>query len=254
MSFLRIFVLLVLGTAGCGSDFFLKTPDPAVRYLAFGDSMTNGPADRSYPDFLRERLGEPVETFANEGQSGETATEGVERLRGLIDDGIYPNASAFLYWEGGAEIIDFIAETDPFLLFSPDDPDYPFNATLADALDMVQASIESALQLSQDAGMEAYVATYFALAPGVTECSALPFNIAIPQQTERADVYIERLNDRIRLAAVARGVTLVDISPFSATLQSDPSNYFNCNHLSESGNDIVAQVFATHVVPVAPAP
>ncbi len=250
MKHLRVVSIIAMLSAGCGSDFFFRIPDPAVRYLAFGDSMTAGPANRNYPDFLREFLDAPTETFVNEGKSGETALEGLDRLRFLIEDKIYPNAVVFLYWEGGNDLSNFIGQMDPFLLASPDDPDYPFNAELTSALDGIQASIEATLQAAQGVGMEAYIATYFALAPGVTKCGALPFNIAIPQQTDRADAYIERLNDRIRLAAMARGATLVDIASFSGSLQADPVNYLNCNHLSESGNEIVARIFATLVVPV----
>jgi len=254
MKRLTVLLVTVLLATGCGSDLFLPTPDPAVRYFAFGDSSTAGPSSRDYPDALRELLDAPPETFVNEGNGGETATEGLDRLRRLIDNEIYPNAAVFLYWESGNDIADFIGQTDPFLLVSPDSPDYPFNTELTTALDDIQTAIESALQAARDDGMTTYIATYFALAPGVTDCSALPFNIALPLQTDHADVYIERLNARIRLAAAARGATLVDIASFSGSLQADLNNYFNCNHLSASGNEIVARIFQTKVVPVPPIP
>ncbi len=250
----RLWTIVLLSVAGCGSDVFFRVPDPAVRYLPFGDSATAGPSERNYPDFLREFLGESEETFTNEGQSGETVSEGLDRLHLLIDNGIYPNAAVFLYWEGGNDIIDFIGRTDPFLLRSPEDADYPFETELNGELDRIQTTIETTLQTAQDEGMDVYVATYFALAPGVTECGALPFNIALPQQIERANAYTGRLNDRIRRAAAARGATLVDIASFNPTFQADPANFFNCNHLSAAGNEIVARLFLNSVNPVYAVP
>ena len=56
----RFHVLLLIAAfvlvGGC-ADF--RLPDPAVVYVAFGDSSTAGPSERDYPDILRELLGEP---------------------------------------------------------------------------------------------------------------------------------------------------------------------------------------------------
>ena len=50
-------IALALGvSAGCVE---LRTPDPDVRYVAFGDSTTKGPTPRDYPAILRELLDVP---------------------------------------------------------------------------------------------------------------------------------------------------------------------------------------------------
>jgi len=240
-------MLVLLGAGSCGMDSAFRTPNPAVRYVAFGDSTTAGPSERDYPDFLRELLGEPEEAFANEGEGGETAPEGLERLLGLIDAQIYPNAEVFLYWQGGSDVVDLIGLIDPFLLFSPDEENYPFDELLPQKLDDTEAALEAGIQAAQDAGWRVYIATYFPMAPEVTECGALPFDIAFPGQITRADTYIERLNERIRAAASSRGATLVDIAAYGDALRSDPDHYFNCDHLSASGNEIAARIFYNRV-------
>ena len=124
----RIALCLTLALAtGCVE---IGVPDPAVRYVAFGDSTTAGPSSRDYPDILRELLGLPAETFANEGMGGETTDEGLSRLESLLAGDIYPEAEFLLFWEGGNDITDFIQETDPFLFFSPTDADYPFTSAI----------------------------------------------------------------------------------------------------------------------------
>lgn len=236
-------VLVLLGAASCGTGVAFRTPLPAVRYVAFGDSTTAGPSERDYPDLLRVLLGEPEEAFANEGESGETAPEGLGRLRDLIEAQIFPNTEVFLYWQGGADVADLIGLIDPLLLFSPQNENYPFDELLTEELDDIQAALEAGIEAAQEAGWRVYIATYFPMAPEVTECGALPFDIALPWQIARADIYIERLNERIEAAATNRGATLVDIAAHGDALRSDPSRYFNCNHLSASGNDIVARIF-----------
>jgi len=243
--------LLVLATAsaGCGNGMMLVTPASEVRFVAFGDSTTSGPSARDYPDILRELLSLPPETFANEGAGGETATEGLDRLKDLIDSGVYADAEVFLYWQGGAGLVDFIGLADPFLLFSPLDPDYP----LAELLDERLAEIESAVRLSLRAagraGWDVYVATYHPFGPDAATCDAIPIDIDAPGRTSRADAYIARLNETLRAAADAEGATLVDIAAWGSALTADPDHYVNCNHLSASGNELVARIFMNFIGP-----
>ena len=128
---------LALAWPGCSTA---PVPDPAVRYIAFGDSATAGPSTRNYPDILRELLVEAPETFVNEGESGETAGQGVDRLQNLLSQGLYPNAHTLLYWQGGGGLIDFIAEIDPLLLLSPSEQSYPHASRLGQVLDGIQAN------------------------------------------------------------------------------------------------------------------
>ena len=119
----------------------IRVPDSAVRYIAFGDSATADESASGYAEKLRTLLGEPLGAFANEGQSGEASKEGLARLELLLSDAIYPDAEVLLYWEGGNDITEFISAYDPFLLHSPDDPDYPLVDELARRLSETQANI-----------------------------------------------------------------------------------------------------------------
>lgn len=218
-------------------------PDLTVRYIAFGDSTTAGPSARDYPDILRELMQLPEGTFANEGASGETASEGYQRLKELIDSGRYPHAQVLLYWEGGNGLVDFIQSADPLLLYSPADDDYPLKNELDQRLQEVQSAVENSLRTARQAGWDVYIATYFPFEPNAPSCNALPFDAAQPDREAHADAYIARLNEAIRDAATAEAATLVDIASWGSTLTADPNHYVNCDHLSASGNELVARIF-----------
>ena len=235
----------VLLLSGCVE---IRVPDPNVRYVAFGDSSTSGPSTRDYPDILRSLLSEAPETFANEGQSGETSAEGLARLRSLLADGIFPNAAVLLFWEGGNDITGFIKDLDPFLLASPDDPDYPLPTDLTQRLTETQANIESAVAAAASAGFRVYVGTYFFLREDIAQCDALPLTVILPVQAQNANVYISRLNERIRAAAANQGAVLVDVAAADDILRQDQANYVDCDHLSEQGNGIVANLFLQAII------
>ena len=235
-------LLFLLGSAGCEGDILI--PDPAVRFFAFGDSSTAGESGRDYVDFLPDLLGSPPEEFAKQGKGGETAGEGLDRLSQLLSLSIYPNAHTLLYWEGGGDVIDFIREVDPLLLLSPSDPGYPYKAQRDEALNRIQSRIEAAIAEAQTAGLTVYVATYFSLQEAVVPCDPLLLDVILPSQARNANGYISLLNERIRQAARNTGARVVDVASADDRLQAKSSNYLNCNHLSQSGNEIVAQIFA----------
>ena len=240
ISILGCVAIALVTMAGCED---IRLPDPNVRYVALGDSSTRGPSERDYPDILRERLGEPVDALANEGHGGETSGEGLERLEQLISWEIYPNAHTLLYWQGAAEIIDFIQDVDPLLLLDPDSGLYLFSDRLDDKLDEAQKNIEDLVRTAQSAGWTVYVATYFSAREELGPCENLFLDTILPSQARHANVYIRLLNERIRLAAADTGAILVDVAASTAVLQEDEDNYFDCNHLSAEGNGIVADVF-----------
>lgn len=232
--------------AGCED---VRIPDPAVRYLAFGDSTTRGPSDLNYPDVLPELLGEEPAAFGNEGSGGETAAEGVERLRFLLEGGFFPNAHTLLYWQGGIDLMDFIGRTDPLVALSPGNADYPFRPALTAELDRIQADIEAALAQARGAGLSVYAATYFWPPETLTACDRLFLDFMLPGQARNVRGYVQLLNDRIRRAAANQGAVLVDVAEIAPLLAADPANFRNCNHLSEKGNRRVAEVFAESLRP-----
>jgi len=230
----------ILMLSGCQP---LVIPDPAVRYIAFGDSTTAGPAERQYWEFVRDDLGLPADSFAGEGHGGETTAEGLVRLGTLLDSGVYPNAQVMLYWEGANDIIDFAQDHDPLLVFAPDASIYPFKEELDAALDDVEANIQQAVRMASETGLTVYVATYYSFNADVGECKPTLLGILLPGQIHLVNDYVELLNARIRQAAASTGAVLVDVSTRTTQLAADPGNYVNCNHLSSKGTKIVAEVF-----------
>jgi len=233
-------LLFIYILCGCAD---VQTPDPAVRYIAFGDSSTRGPSQRNYPDILRELLKEEPQTFANEGQGGETPGRGLERFRGLLDMGLYPNAHTLFYWQGAGGLVDYITEVDQLLLLSPNDPDYPHTQQLNDKLNNIQNKIESVISSAKSSGLTVYVATYFSTPEIIAPCEPLLLNTILPVQARHANHYIDLLNERIRAAVDNQSAILVDVASRNDTLLADPENYYDCAHLSEKGNQIVAQLF-----------
>ncbi len=234
---LTLLLPLTLAIAGCAA-----APDPAVRYIAFGDSTTAGPADTQYWQFLRDDLHQPAESFAGQGRGGEQTANGLDRLQGLLDAGLYPNARVLLYWQGGNDLIAFVHSHDPLLVLSPKAADYPFVAELAAALDTTQGNIEQAIRLGRQAGLTVYAANYFYLSAQTGQCKPALLGVLLPTQQDRVTEYIQLLNDRIRAAASA-GAVLVDVARQADTIAADPANYVNCDHLGDQGNQIVAGIF-----------
>lgn len=108
-------VLLPLG--------LLAAPGFAERYLAFGDSVTEGfgddatRAELGYPPRLEELLHQgpdPAAVVENHGMSGETTPEGLIRLDSVLDRG----GDALLLMEGTNDIsLGISPETTRFNLF-----------------------------------------------------------------------------------------------------------------------------------------
>lgn len=233
--------VMLVANAGCGS---LLLVDEDVVFIAFGDSSTAGPSSKNYVDFLPDLLNLPARAFVNQGMGGETTGEGLDRLERLIQRGVYPNARTIVYWQGGTDVIDFVLGRDPLLLFSPDDVNYPYAEALGRQLDETQENIERAIDFADGTGWNVIVVTYFPIPQNVPRCDALFLDVILPAQAANADTYVERINERIRLAALAGRADLVDIAALDNVLLADSDNYFDCNHLSATGNQIVAQSIA----------
>jgi len=248
LKIINMLLVLFVGTliplySGCSG---LTGPDPNVRYIAFGDSTTAGPNDKNYWDFLREKLGEPADAFAGQGEGGEKSDEGLTRLNDLLANGLYPNAQVLLYWEGGDDLVELVRQYDPLLLLSPDDPNFPFTTTLDQKLSTIQANIEAAIQAGHDAGLTVLAATYYYLEPNIF-CKFMPLQFLTPDQAARANAYVVKLNIRIRQAVNNQNAILVDVETIGPALTQDPANYTDCNHLSDKGNAQVADLFLTQL-------
>lgn len=232
---------LILVLSGCGNPL---VPDPNVVYLAFGDSTTNGPTGDDYPDMLPGRLGVEPAAVAKRGSGGETTAEGLERLRTYLQRELFPNARVLLYWQGGADVMDTLRRTDPFLLLSPEDEDYPFSETLERTLDETQSNIETLIREAQHSGLTVVVATYYQAPEAVLPCDPLLLEVITPAQSRRANAYFSLLNERIREAAGNTGALLVDVEN-DAVL--NVGHFHDCNHLNAAGNEIIADLVAARL-------
>jgi lysophospholipase L1-like esterase len=240
ISTLLLFFLATTLTAGS----CCPNPSPDPLYVAFGDSITAGKDSPTYPHALASLLGLSPGKIANEGKSGESAHSGLERIQELFQEcNRYPNAIALLYLEGAAGLIDWIQEEDPLLLWDPLHPSYPLTAQLNERLANIQNNVKSAIQTAQGSVATTYVATYFDLLPWVSPCDAFALPFLLPAHTEIANNYTLLLNERISQAALETGSTLVDINAELGALEGDSSNFFDCNHPSGSGNQLIADVF-----------
>ena len=108
------------------------------------------------------------------------------------------------------------------------------------------------MRLARGAGWEVHVATFFPIVANFGQCPAMPLDIILPGQAINANAYIRLLNDSIRSAAASGGANVLDVSSLGDLLAADGDNYFNCNHLSRVGNEIVAEFFADELLAVGP--
>jgi hypothetical protein len=213
-----------------------------VRFIAFGDSTTNGPAKLSYPVILAAKMGVNPDVIINEGHGGEDTREGFLRMQHLLENRVYPNASALLYWQGGKDVMNFIQLHDPLLVFSPADPKYPHREAWKRELDEIQKRIEKNIRLARDNGLSVYIATYYPLQPNMT-CKPVMMRILSTAQAANANIYVANLNDRIRLAARNQNTVIVDVELQLKKYNSPTNIYFDSLHFNDHGNVIVADLF-----------
>ena len=137
MTFKRDRVLLTVLLAGaCGPQ-----AQPEVRFVILGDSITGSLEDDTYPRFLMDELGLGADEVALESAGGRTVSQGLQRTNEIVDVDPYPNATVFIYFLGGADIIDFLRTVDPGLTTAPGEPDYPLDRQLGALLDDVRGGI-----------------------------------------------------------------------------------------------------------------
>ena len=240
MTFKGTSLLLTVVLAGaCGPQV-----QPEVRFVILGDSITGSLEDDTYPRFLMDELGLGADEVALESAGGSTVSQGLQRTNEIVDVDPYPNATVFIYFLGGADIIDFLRTVDPGLTTAPGEPDYPFDRQLGALLDDVRGGISATLALALAGGYQTFIVTYHSLPANVAPCDLLSANVLGEQEAERVNQYVELLNGVIADQAGAMPVTLVDIRLDNTTLLADPSNFADCLHPSAQGAAILASRFA----------
>lgn len=228
---------LLLG-AGCAPP-----QEPRIRYLALGDSLTGTFLTNTYPQFLVQELDIDADMLAADGVGGRTAAQGLARLDEIVDSNQYPNLDIVIVYLGGADVIDFVSSHDPGLALAPITPDYPFRAEWEELLDQVRSSTSELLQLALDQGWRVYLASYPPIAAD-KECDALAGNMLDETESDRANEYVNALNDLLAGLALEHGVVLADVRMDDDELSGDPENYFDCIHPSRTGARIIARRLA----------
>lgn len=222
--------------SGCGLEF--QTPNPSARIIALGDSATRGPGGQGYPEMMPGQLSVPVQSVVNEGVGGEETTAGLGRLKHLIDRKLFPNAETILIWEGGTDLIHFVAASDGSLQWNPLDENFPLREQLSNVLNRIESNLGDMIRAARDTNWTPYLLTYF---PMRTDRTCLLFSFELSdQQANAIDAYFNSLNERIRSAAATNGVTVIDIAAIGNEIEENEANYLDCNHLSGQGNTLVA--------------
>lgn len=232
-------LIVASGVCGC-----VMNPAPEVRFVVLGDSITGTLETDTYPRLLVQELDIEEAEFAAEGRGGRTTATGLLRLAEIIEFESYPNAEVFIQFLGAAEIIDFILAHDPGLAVSPSESEYPFTEELDGLLALIASNMRSILNLASAQGWEVLVTTYYDLPADKTPCEAFGDNPLDEIEAQRANEYIDLLNEVILELAAELGIAVVDVRAESANLVENLDNFEDCIHPSESGARIIAQRFA----------
>lgn len=191
-----------------------------VRYLAFGDSLTEGVVSApftqtlvtipyAYParlaDALRLRYRDQADVAVfNEGKAGEFATDGEDRLV----DAIRTHTPEVLLLLEGANDINFLGRR---------------------GIDRVVVALEDMIKDAHRRGLVVFVATLPPQRPGGRNAAGAPF--------------VEELNVQIRKTALEEGATVVDVyNQLDLSLVG-----VDGLHLTEAGYTRLAEIFAAAI-------
>ena len=223
--------------AGCAFSVSLRHRELAVtRFLAFGDSLTEGENGRpgfidtpnAYPTFLQRMFAERVPqqsiTVVNAGRGGERVTENDERLKDRIGA---TQAQVLLLLEG---INDLAGGVSPA---------------------SVAAALRDSIETARDRGAQ-YVFVSTLLPTATDNC----LNQAGAPRCRGGDIPIPRIvetNQMIRELTPAEGAHLVD--PFDEFM-ANRATFIDIDglHLRPDGNRALASAFLSRILERIPAP
>jgi len=202
-----------------------------VRIVAYGDSLTYGWwILSSYPAILEEMMELPRGTILNAGLPGEMVANSAPRLRELLDCGEYPNVRAFLFWEGGNDILVEIMTNNPDLSH-PVDPSNP-------AFDAIEASLRGLVEMILDEGYEVVLGTYYYFVPYKIPCYIIPAGMT-QEQADNLATYVALGNETILGIAADYGLRVARMDELGF-LGNNPYNYFDCIHANPKGHELIA--------------
>jgi hypothetical protein len=90
--------------------------------------------------------------------------------------------------------------------------------------------------------------TYYYLAP-YTACDPSPIGFLTPGMVEKANHYVDRLNEMVRDLAAEEDTGLADLNVDLSFINGHPLYYLNCNHLNSVGNFFAALVWWLRLAP-----
>jgi lysophospholipase L1-like esterase len=220
-----------------GSDIIL---------VCFGDSATHGAVDEHYPSYLEAWINPSSDDVVNEGKNGETSGEGLSRLRHIIDSHEYPNAKVYAYWEGGNDVIDWVQEVDPYLVWDPANPNYPFRNQLNSILSNMKDNLRQGVYKIQETTAQPILGNYYYLISYI-RCPLSPIGFLLPRMTTIANHYVDEITTTIYDLAAEEQIPLADIN---GELGQMPYEYYHdCNHASAIGNEAIAEVWYDVILP-----
>lgn len=231
-----IVAFAALSTA-CNGSIYRPTRVPrlsAVKFLAFGDSMTEGvistcPANAStmtlaqlmfalpatpsppwsYPSLLetmmRERYISQLPSVVNRGRGGEMLSEGVTRLNGVL---LEESPGAMLVLEGANDVNHEVPPNE------------------------IAVSLRAMIRSARARGIQSFVGTVLPQRPLGVSGSCRGFGAA----------RVEPANDQIRSVVQAEGAVLVDLYQ---VLGGAPGTFIGPDglHPTESGYEKIAEAF-----------
>lgn len=228
-----LLVMFVAILAGCP-----PLPDPRVHYICFGDSVTQGFPDASYPMFLEQRLvsgvGEQPGCVANRGQYGDVACQCYPRLQENIQESLFPNAHTVLFWEMGNDVFLYLYEHNHELDHGPTQQE------IQDIRSMTFSCLGEAVSIVRNAELGVYLATYFYVIPGkpitgyeqgLTEAQAVI-----------ANQYVDVLNEAIIGFAASQAVPFAPVH-LLGVLGGSPDYYYDGMHPNADGYRLIADVW-----------
>ena len=154
----------------------------------------------------------------------------------------FPNAETLIIWQGGTDVIHFVASKDSGLQLSPADVAYPLRKQLMSLLDLIEGNLGEMVARGTGAGWKVYLVTYYPMSIEKA-CAQLGLELDA-QRGQVIDSYLSALNERIRRAVKQHGAGLIDVAAIGEELKSDAGNHFDCNHLSQHGNARVSGLVA----------
>jgi len=244
--FCRIFglalVMACLAAAGASAD--------SESVVCFGDSATAGASHLSFPDYLEFFIEPGDGEVSNEGESGETTADGLWRMLGYLITFKYVDSKVWTYMEGGNDLIDWVIDADPLLLYDPLDPDYPLRDELNQKLNEIKKNLRSGIQdIHFWTSAEVVLGTYYYLS-SYTICDPSPIGFLTPAMAEKANHYVDELNDQIRDLAAEEGVPLADLNEIFGDFGGHNLFYHDCNHVNDLGNFFVALAWWLQIAPL----